>query len=213
MSNNKIGGIYSWPVIILALIFFWPLGLFLIIKRTTLDNTAVMKDSSCKGLKITAIVLLVLGGFGIIGSFDPFDFGSLVIFLFFIAGGVILLNKAKKIKAEGESIKKYLAIIVNGGERQLDAVASATGKQYDVVKNDVQKMIDKGFLKNACINENTREVVLASAASSNVNVAQPTGGAAPAAVQTRVIACPCCGANNTVSGDIGECEYCGTPLK
>ena len=213
MSNNKIGGIYSWPVIILALIFFWPLGLFLIIKRTTLDKTAVMKDSSGKGLKITAIVLLVLGGFGIIGSFDPFDFGSLVIFLFFIAGGVILLNKAKKIKAEGESIKKYLAIIVNGGERQLDAVASATGKQYDVVKNDVQKMIDKGFLKNAYINENTREVVLASAASSNVNVAQPTGGAAPAAVQTRVIACPCCGANNTVSGDIGECEYCGTPLK
>ena len=224
MSNNKIGGIYSWPVIILALIFFWPLGLFLIIKRTTLDKTAVMKDSSLdktavmkdssgKGLKITAIVLLVLGGFGIIGSFDPFDFGSLVIFLFFIAGGVILLNKAKKIKAEGESIKKYLAIIVNGGERQLDAVASATGKQYDVVKNDVQKMIDKGFLKNAYINENTREVVLASAASSNVNVAQPTGGAAPAAVQTRVIACPCCGANNTISGDIGECEYCGTPLK
>ena len=213
MSNNKIGGIYSWPVIILALIFFWPLGLFLIIKRTTLDKTAVMKESSGKGLKITAIVLLVLGGFGIIGSFDPFDFGSLVIFLFFIAGGVILLNKAKKIKAEGESIKKYLAIIVNGGERQLDAVASATGKQYDVVKNDVQKMIDKGFLKNAYINENTREVVLASAASSNVNVAQPTGGAAPAAVQTRVIACPCCGANNTISGDIGECEYCGTPLK
>ena len=213
MSNNKIGGIYSWPVIILALIFFWPLGLFLIIKRTTLDKTAVMKDSSGKGLKITAIVLLVLGGFGIIGSFDPFDFGSLVIFLFFIAGGVILLNKAKKIKAEGESIKKYLAIIVNGGERQLDAVASATGKQYDVVKNDVQKMIDKGFLKNAYINENTREVVLASATSSNVNVAQPTGGAAPAAVQTRVIACPCCGANNTISGDIGECEYCGTPLK
>ena len=213
MSNNKIGGIYSWPVIILALIFLWPVGLFLIIKRTTLDKTAVMKDSSGKGLKITAIVLLVLGGFGIIGSFDPFDFGSLVIFLFFIAGGVILLNKAKKIKAEGESIKKYLAIIVNGGERQLDAVASATGKQYDVVKNDVQKMIDKGFLKNAYINENTREVVLASAASSNVNVAQPTGGAAPAAVQTRVIACPCCGANNTISGDIGECEYCGTPLK
>ena len=213
MSNNKIGGIYSWPVIILALIFFWPLGLFLIIKRTTLDKTAVMKDSSGKGLKITAIVLLVLGGFGIIGSFDPFDFGSLVIFLFFIAGGVILLNKAKKIKAEGESIKKYLAIIVNGGERQLDAVASATGKQYDVVKNDVQKMIDKGFLKNAYINENTREVVLASAASSNVNLAQPTGGAAPAAAQTRVIACPCCGANNTVSKKIGECEYCGSPLE
>ena len=78
---------------------------------------------------------------------------------------------------------------------------------------DVQKMIDKDFLKNAYINENTREVVLPSAAPANVNVAQPTGGVAPAAVQTRVIACPCCGANNTISGDIGECEYCGTLLK
>ncbi len=213
MNNNDSGGIYSWFFIIFALIFFWPLGLFLIIKRSTLDKTIVMKNFSAKGLKIVAIILLVLGGFGIIGSIDPFDFGSLVIFLFFIAGGIILLNRAKKIKAEGESIKKYLAIIVNGGERQLDTVASVTGKQYDVVKNDVQKMIDKGFLKNAYINEITREVVLAPAASSNVNVAQSTGGVAHETMQTRVITCHCCGANNTVSGNVGECEYCGTPLK
>ena len=213
MNNKNFGKLYSWPVIILALCIFWPVGLYLIIKRTSLDKTAVMKSSSGKGLNITAIVLIVLGGFGIIGSFDPFDFGSLVIFLFFIAGGFVLLNKAKKIKAEGETIKKYLAIIVNGGERQIDAVASATGKQYDVVKNDVQKMIDKGFLKNAYINENTREVVLPSAAPTNANAGQPIGGAAPAASQTRVVACPCCGANNTVSGALGECEYCGTPLK
>ena len=210
MNNNNISKLYSWPVIILALCVFWPVGLYLIIKRTSLDKTAVMKSSSGKGLNITAIVLIVLGGFGIIGSFDPFDFGSLVIFLFFIAGGVVLLNKAKKIKAEGETIKKYLAIIVNGGERQLDAVASATGKQYDVVKNDVQKMIDKGFLKNAYINENTREIVLASAPTPNVNADATTSTSTN--VQTRVVACPCCGANNTVSGNLGECEYCGSPL-
>ena len=210
MNNNNFGKLYSWPVIILALCIFWPVGLYLIIKRTSLDKTAVMKSSSGKGLNITAIVLIVLGGFGIIGSFDPFDFGSLVIFLFFIAGGFVLLNKAKKIKAEGETIKKYLAIIVNGGERQIDAVASATGKQYDVVKNDVQKMIDKGFLKNAYINENTREIVLASASTSNMNADTTTSTSAN--VQTRVVACPCCGANNTVSGNLGECEYCGSPL-
>ena len=210
MNNKNFGKLYSWPVIILALCIFWPVGLYLIIKRTSLDKTAVMKSSSGKGLNITAIVLIVLGGFGIIGSFDPFDFGSLVIFLFFIAGGFVLLNKAKKIKAEGETIKKYLAIIVNGGERQLDAVASATGKQYDVVKNDVQKIIDKGFLKNAYINENTREIVLASASTPNMNADTTTSTSAN--VQTRVVACPCCGANNTVSGNLGECEYCGSPL-
>ena len=112
MNNNKVSGIYSWPVIILALIFFWPLGLFLIIKRTSLDKTAVIKDSSGKGLNVIAFVLIVLGCLGVIGSFDPFDFGTLVVFLFFIVGGIILLNKAKKIKAEGETIKKYLSICI-----------------------------------------------------------------------------------------------------
>ncbi len=211
--NNNISKLYSWPVIILALCVFWPVGLYLIIKRTSLDKTAVMNSSSGKGLTITAIILIVLGGFGIIGSFNPFDFGSFVLFLFFIAGGVVLLNKAKKIKAEGESIKKYLAIIVNGGERQLDSIAAAAGKQPEIVKNDIQKMIDKGFLKNAYINENTREVVLASASAPISNVTVNAAAPNSASMQTRVIACPCCGANNTISGAIGECEYCGTPLK
>ncbi len=116
MNKNNISALYSWPVIILALCFFWPIGLFLIIKRVSLDKTAVVKSSSGKGMKIAAIILIVLGCFGIMGSFDPFDFGSIVVFLFFIAGGAVLLNKAKKIKAEGETIKKYLSIIVNGGE-------------------------------------------------------------------------------------------------
>ena len=68
-------------------------------------------------------------------------------------------------------------------------------------------------MKNAYINENTREVVLPSAAPANSNAGHPIGAAVPNATQTRVVACPCCGANNTVSGTLGECEHCGTPLK
>ena len=211
-DNGKIGFWYSWPVIILALCFFWPVGLYLMIKRISLDKTSVVKNSSGKGLKVTGIVLIVLGGFGIIGSFDPFDFGSLVIFIFFIAGGVVLMNKAKKIKAEGESIKQYLSIIVNGNVRQLDAIASTMGKSYDVVHKDIKNMIDKGFLKNAYIDESAREIVLPSstpAPQTNVNTA--TIDTKP--VQSKIVACSCCGANNTIYGDIGECEYCGSPLK
>lgn len=210
-NNGKISFWYSWPVIILSLCFFWPIGLYLIIKRISLDKTAVVKDSSGKGLKITGIVLIVLGGFGIIGSLDPFDFGSLVIFVFFIAGGVVLINKAKRIQAEGESIKLYLSIIVNGNVRQLDAIASTTGKSYDVVHNDIKNMIDKGFLKNAYINEGTREIVMQSPIPVAQYIVNPTANSTP--VQTKIVACSCCGANNTVVGDMGECEYCGSPLK
>jgi len=212
-NNNNLSGLYSWPVIILALIFFWPLGLFLIIKRASLDKkTAMGSGKLIKGLGIASCCMAALGFLvSITDGFDGTDVGMII---FFAAAGAALLYLANKIKKDADSVKQYLNIIVNGGERQLDAIAAATGKQYDVVKKDVQKMIDKGFLKNAYINENTREVVLPSAAPANTNVGQPTTNmGTPTAVQTRVVACPCCGANNTVSGTLGECEYCGTPLK
>ena len=211
-KNNNLGCLCSWPAIIIALFCFWPVGLFLIIKRASVDKkTAMASGKLIKGLGIASCCMAALGF--LVCLSDGFDGTDVGMIIFFAAAGAALLYLANKIKKDADSVKLYLNIIVNGGERQLDSVAAATGKQYDVVKKDVQKMIDKGFLKNAYINENTREVVLPSAAPANVNVAQPTGGAAPAAVQTRVIACPCCGANNTISGDIGECEYCGTPLK
>ena len=212
-NNNNLSGLYSWPVIILALIFLWPLGLFLIIKRASLDKkTALGAGKLIKGLGIASCCMAALGFLvNITDGFDGTDVGMII---FFAAAGAALLYLANKIKKDADSVKQYLNIIVNGGERQLDAIAAATGKQYDVVKKDVQKMIDKGFLKNAYINENTREVVLPSAAPANTNVGQPTTNmGTPTAVQTRVVACPCCGANNTVSGTLGECEYCGTPLK
>lgn len=211
-NNEKVSFLYSWPMIILLLCLFWPVGLYLMFKRFSLDKTAVVKDSSGTGLKVTGIVLIVSGGFGVIGSFDPFDFGCLVIFMFFIAGGIVLMNKAKKIKTESESIKQYISIIVNGNVRQLDAIASTTGKSYDVVYKDIKGMIDKGFLKNAYIDEGSREIVLpniAPAPQNNVNTAITN----TATSQFKIVACPCCGANNTIYGDVGECEYCGSPLK
>ncbi len=213
-NNNKVSGLYSWPVIILALIFFWPLGLFLIIKRASVDKkTAMGSGKLIKGLGIASCCMAALGF--LVSVTDGFDGTDVGLIIFFAAAGAALLYLANRIKKEADSVKQYLNIIVNGGERQLDSIAAATGKQYDVVKNDVQKMIDKGFLKNAYINENTREVVLPSATptNANANVGQFTSGAASATVQTRVVACPCCGANNTISGALGECEYCGTPLK
>ena len=213
MNNNKVSGIYSWPVIILALIFFWPLGLFLIIKRTSVDKKAALASGKLiKGLGIASCCMATLGFLVCLG--DGFDGTDVGLIIFFAAAGAALLYLANKIKKEADSVKQYLNIIVNGGERQLDSIAAATGKQYDVVKKDVQKMIVKGFLKNAYINENTREVILTNNTSINANVGGHTQASATTGkTQARVAACPCCGANNTVSGVLGECEYCGTSLK
>ena len=214
-ENGKISGLYSWPVIILALIFFWPVGLFLIIKRFSVDKKAAISTGN-KGLKGLGIALEVFGIIGFLGCIsDPESTGGAVTALFFIIGGAALINKAKKLQKEAESTKQYLAIIVNGNVRQLDNIAAATGKNYDVVKAEVQKMIQNGYLKNAYINENTREVVLPTATpAANPVFANPLQSAAvPAQPQARIVACPCCGANNTLYAASGECEYCGSPIE
>ena len=215
MNNNNLSGLYSWPVIILALIFFWPVGLFLIFKRSTLDKRTAM-SSSGKGLKGLGIGLTVFGAIGFIGFVGDSDgnaAGGIIVTLFFIAGGIALIMKSKKIIKEAESVKQYLNMIVNCGERKIDAIAAATGKPYNIVKNDIQQMINKDFLKNAYINENTREVVLMTDTPTYENGNVQRRATTKTASQTRIVACPCCGANNTISGTFGECEYCGTALQ
>lgn len=210
-NNGKVSFWYSWPVIILALCFFWPVGVCLIIKRVSTDRkTAMSAGKLIGGLGIASYCIAALGLLVCIS--DGFAGEDVVMILFFGAAGFALRKVAKKIKAEAENVKQYLSIIVNGNVRQLDTIASTTGKSYDVVHKDVKKMIDKGYLKNAYIDEGMREVVLpnsGTAPQSNVNVAATN----VAPVQSKIVACPCCGANNTIYGDMGECEYCGSPLK
>lgn len=220
--NEKgiIRGLYSWPIIILALWIFWPVGIFLIIKRVSIDKKASLVSGKIFG--ILGIIMYVITGFFGLGVVicltdmsDPSMVEVLPIFLviaiIFGLGGFALQKVSRKIKREAEDIKKYLSVIVNGNERQIDAIASSIGKPYDVTKNDIQKLINKGYLKNAYINEGAREVVLPS---NDVQVQTETSANVTSiGIATRVVACRCCGANNTISGEAGECEYCGSPLK
>ena len=213
-KNGKVGGWYSWPVIIIALCLFWPVGLFLLIKRVSIDKKTAMSVGKLIG--IFGGISYALAIVGIIACIsDGFGSDDITLILFFGGAGFALTKVAKKIKREAESVKQYLAIIVNGNVRQIDNVAAATGKSYDVVKADIQKMIKKGYLKNAYINENTREVVLPmDAPVAPATFANPVRTvAAPVQQQARIIACPCCGANNTIHGASGECEYCGSIIK
>ena len=208
-EKNKINGLYSWPVIILALCIFWPVGIFLIIKRVSIDKKAAMGVGKLIGG--IGIAAYCIAGLGLIVSLsDGFASEDIVMILFFGIAGFVLQKVSKKIKREAENVKKYLSVIVNGNERQIDAIASSMSKPYDVTKNDIQKLIDKGYLKNAYINEGTREVVLPNIIQEHsVDISNTVS----ANIETRIIACPCCGANNTIIGNMGECEYCGSPLK
>ncbi len=193
--DNSNSALYSWPVIILLMVVFWPIGFYLLYKKAQSDKKTALTASKILGLLGTIFIVV-----GVVTIFVGVG-------IFYLILGIVLKNFSKKLRISSENVKKYLAIIINGNVRQLDAIAATVGKSYDVVKSDIQKLIDDGYLKNAYINESTREIVLAQPAAAQANSA--TAGAAASA---RIVACPCCGANNTITGATGECEYCGSPL-
>ena len=209
-ENQKIGCLYSWPTIIIALCVFWPVGVYLIIKRVSVDKKTAMGAGKLIGG--IGIASYCIAGIGFIACLsDGFGSDDIGLILFFGIAGFVLQKVSNKIKKDAEDVKKYLSVIINGNERQIDDLASSMGKSYDVAKNDIQKLIHKGYLKNAYINEGTREIIL-----PNNNIqgqSEVISNATTNNVATKIVACPCCGANNTIVGDVGECEYCGSPLK
>ncbi len=210
-ENGKVSVIYSWPVIILALCLFWPVGIFLTIKRVGMDKKAALSVGKMIGIAGGFSYAIAIVGF--IGYFpDEFTSEDISLIIFFCLAGFVLRKVAKKIKNDAESVKQYLAIIVNGNVRQLDNIAATTGKSYEVVRTEVQKMIQKGYLKNAYIDESTREVVLPNNRPVETTATYNNVSSDEKHV-TKIVVCPCCGANNTIVGESGECEYCGSPIK
>lgn len=213
MKNKNIEVLYSWPVIILALLFCWPFGLYLIIKKVSVDRKAAIASSAI--FMVFAILLYAMAGFWTLGALvclsEPADAELVVIFfvfaLIFGLGGFALHKYSKKIKKTANEVKTYLAIIVNGNETNIDAIASAIGKNYSDAKVDIQKLIDNGYLKNSYIDEGRREVILPNQVPQNDNITT----AIPE--NSKIVTCHCCGANNKIHGEIGECEYCGSSLK
>lgn len=211
-ENGKVSFIYSWPIIILALYLFWPVGILLIIRRVSIDKKFAL--SVGKLIEITSVCSYVIAALVLLACLsDGFMSGDMEIILFFGIAGFVLHKLARRIKNDADSVKQYLAIIVNEDVRRIDSIATATGKSYDVVKKDLQKMIQKGYLKNACIDESTREIILPTIKYAEVvpmNYATTTTVTKPV---SRIVSCPCCGANNIVVGVARECEYCGSPLQ
>lgn len=219
-EQEKIKVLYSWPVIILTLWLFWPVGIFLIIRRVSIDKNGLTVVALL--LNIFAIVLYVFTAFMVlcvgICLFDMSDPSNVEVFPIFLitgilcgVGGYVSQMFSKKMKREAEEIKNYLSIIESGNERQIDVIASLVGKPVEVTKNEIQKIIQKGYLKNAYIDERTRELVYSNSVAGQWSA--NTTGTGSADRKPKVVTCSCCGANNTIIGGMGECEYCGSPLK
>jgi len=195
----------SWGWIIFWLILFWPIGLFLLVKKIAVDKTATI--NSGKGITIASYILI---GFGVIYIIMAFNDPEMLLAAFLFGGGGILLNWfARKLKRTGERYKKYITMVVNQNQTSIDNIASVVGISYDVVIKDLQKMIDSGYFVGAYIDISQREIVLAKSSDEQIT---PSSASLSVPQQERVVICKSCGANNRVLSQVGECDYCGSPL-
>lgn len=217
-KDGKIRTWYSWPVIIIMLCIFWPVGLFLLIKRLSLTKKASLVSARIAG--ILGAISYAIAALGVIACLlNEMTAQDAECIFFFAVVGFALRRAARNGKKEVEDVKKYLSVILDGRICRLDSIAAAVGKSPDMVQVDIQKMIRKGYLKNAFLNENTRELILpdmvsvVTPAANNTEYTPVRTFSADTRPVGRMVTCPCCGANNTIYGASGECEYCGSVLK
>lgn len=194
----------SWIAIIILMIVFWPVGIYLLYKRLKVDRKAAIRSG--RFLNGFGITLIVLGGLAIIG-----DSSTAAVAISFIILGVVLIRTGSKNKKQAMRIRQYIALIINQHITSLDELARATGNTYVVVCDDLNKMIEKGYLPGAYLNLSIRQIMLPG---QQAPIYRANAQGTRRQVRTKVISCKGCGAEMIVAeGTIRKCEYCGTPLQ
>jgi len=214
-ENQKIP--YAWGWIIFWFIMFWPLGLFLLVRKLSAEKSATLQGSRI--MTILSYILMGIGGLffitscssaALVGRDFPSAFAGGMPSLFIYGIGGILLNRyAAKTRLTAERYRKYIDLIINQNQTSLNHISFSVGESYDVVIKDLEKMIASGYFVGAYIDTNRGEIVLTPPVPL-----QQTDSFSPSAFQgqERVVACNCCGANNRVVGQVGRCEYCSSPI-
>lgn len=221
--NNQRPWYYSWGVIILAFLFFWPVGIVLLVMRNRNTNKVSRQSlftNTNKKKYITIGVILIVIGLMTISD-------SALMGLFLIIGGIILIVYSEKLVKDAARRKKYMDLIVNNQVYSLEKIASICNVQYSIVLKELNQLISFGVLKGAYIDESKRQVMLASTANTSgivqmtqtledgfASFTQTVTGAA-AVQQPKMVAavCPGCGAKMSIpEGAVVECEYCAATV-
>ena len=210
MNNTSYPWYLTWPVIIIAFLFFWPLAIVLIYLRTQKSKGGAFAAASNKKIYMVLGAILIFLGLGSFGD-------STMMALFLIAGGVAMIYYANTLAKKASRNKIYIDMIVNQGETSIDKIASMLNVKSDIVVKELETMQTLGILKGASINYQTRSITVQRAqntvnqVSGMVNsitnsVLDAASNNATSMVQT---ACPGCGAKYTgQQGTTCTCDYC-----
>ena len=213
MRQNKS---FSWGLILLMLILFFPVGIYMIVKKVTTEKFNYINNG--KALKVLGWVLIGLGIIYIIptDSEAGSDTVGSILFGILLFGGLGALSLLKGFKYEklGKKYARYVSIVNTTPNTSINAIAAAVPTTYEQAVKDLQSMINSGYFMNTYLDLNRGELVRAYSNFPQNNYNFTPNTAYKPNLQRISTKCPSCGApNNIVKGTANECEFCGSPLQ
>ena len=209
----------SWPVILCALYFFFPLGIYLIIKKQTLHRRNIFTIgektfSSAISLLIYGLVIYLPKICYLLFDNNNNDLKVIVDSslysrilkygnLFLVLGIVVLLISFYQ-KYKGKKYRNYISLVVNKDIENLDEISLKMKLNKKVVIRDLKNMIDKCYLENYELDENENRIY---------NITSEKMKKEELIKNTRLVKCPNCHANNKISEKIGKCEFCNSYIE
>lgn len=230
-NNNKNEVWCSWPIILLALYFFFPLGIYLIIKKSRLHRRNIFTIG--KKTLSSAISLFIFGTLmyfpKLMLKFSEFtnnakadlvdlekvvssDFYSKVLIFgnwFFIIGFVVLLISFYQ-RYKAKQYQRYISLVVNKEKEDLDEISNKMQFNKSKVIKDLKSMINRRFLENyeLDIEENRVYDVAKEKRIREDKRVSELNKERQKELNTRTVKCPNCKADNKLEDKIGKCEYC-----
>jgi hypothetical protein len=156
--------------------------------------------------QISSVFGYAIAGFGLLGLLfeilnEDREVYGLGLALFLIIVGTLFILNGMRIRNRIHRFKHYVSVISGLKITNLDSLAAQIGRPVIFVKNDLQRMINKKFFRNASIDTINGEIIIPGIQGMSQN---------PAASIENYI-CSRCGASGIREvGSTPICEYCGS---
>lgn len=187
----------------------------------------VNNTNSSKAGLVTSTVISVIelaAGYLIIGFFGLiFLIMGLVSFrmpiwlsamcLIFMIIGILLLIFGYRRRGFHKIFRNYSARLSQDQTGSITRLANGTGKSYETVEKQLQKMIARGFFSNAYIDGNRKCVIFSHFQNQNGRETPKNAQHQGYGARDILVTCKGCGASNKIkAGTVTECEYCGAKI-
>lgn len=221
-EKNRGNKVISWPVVLILIMVFPPVGFILLIKKLYQDKEGAYINSIVA--RILASIMLAIGlmlWYTVITA-DSSAYHIFVSTLFFLLPGSLLFIKGLNLKKDAARYEKYLELLASNGVIFIDGIATEYSLPYAKTARELESMITVGYLKNAYIDHENRMLKINTDGSNraddnrreqNVNKENMPAKSVPKKKPSKVIICNSCGGKNVVTqGTTVECDYCKSPI-